>query len=65
MSFDVANCNIGQFDKFFVNCLMQIPAGAECFVWEFVSSSMSILVDPLDVAFPVGVYISLWWELEP
>jgi hypothetical protein len=35
---------------------MQIPAGAECFVWEFLSSSMSILVDPLDVAFAIGIY---------
>jgi hypothetical protein len=38
---------------------MQIPAGAECFVWEFLSSSMSILVDPLDVAFTIGIYINL------
>jgi hypothetical protein len=36
MSFDVLNCTIGQFEKFFVNGLMQILAGAECFVWEFM-----------------------------
>jgi hypothetical protein len=46
---------------------MQIPAGAECVVWEFLSSPMSILVDPLDVAFAIGVYINLYggnWSLE-
>jgi hypothetical protein len=36
---------------------MQVPAGAACFVWEFMSLSMSILVDPLDVAFVVSIYI--------
>jgi hypothetical protein len=30
---------------------MQIPARAECFIWEFWSLPMSILDDPLDVAF--------------
>jgi hypothetical protein len=43
-----------------VDGLMQIPAGAECFVWEFLLSSISILVDPLDVAFAIGVYINLY-----
>jgi hypothetical protein len=38
---------------------MQISAGAECFVWEFLSSSMSVLVDLLDVAFAVSIYINI------
>jgi hypothetical protein len=36
---------------------MQILAGAECVVGEFLSSPMSILVDPLDVAFAISIYI--------
>jgi hypothetical protein len=38
---------------------MQIPTWAECFVWEFWSLPMSILDDPLDLAFAVGVYTNL------
>jgi hypothetical protein len=38
---------------------MQIPTWAECFVWEFWSLPMSILDDPLDVAFTIGVYTNL------
>jgi hypothetical protein len=38
---------------------MQIPAWTECFIWEFGSLPMSILDDPLDVAFAIGVYTNL------
>jgi hypothetical protein len=38
---------------------MQIPAWAECFAWEFLSSPMSILVDWLDVAFAVSIHVNL------
>jgi hypothetical protein len=38
---------------------MQIPARAECFIWEFRSLPMSILDDPLDIAFTFGVYTNL------
>jgi hypothetical protein len=39
--------------------LMQIPTWAECLIWEFWSFPMSILDDPLDVAFAIGVYTNL------
>jgi hypothetical protein len=35
---------------------MQIPTWTECFIWEFWSLPMSILDDPLDVAFAISVY---------
>jgi hypothetical protein len=38
---------------------MQIPARAECFIWEFRLLPMSILDDPLDVAFAISVYTNL------
>jgi hypothetical protein len=38
---------------------MQIPTWAKCFIWEFWSLPMSILDDPLDVAFAIRVYTNL------
>jgi hypothetical protein len=38
---------------------MKIPAWAECFIGEFWLPPTSILVDPLDVAFAISIYINL------